>query len=58
MFLTPTDDETALVVEIFKVKHSQMLVSETQRLKGQPVADPFVIASAKARKGTVITEAV
>ena len=56
MFLTPADDETAFIVEIFKVKHFQTLVSETQRLKGKPVADPFVIASAKARKGTVITE--
>jgi len=33
-----------------------MLVTETQRLKGQPVADPFVIASAKVRGGAVVTE--
>jgi hypothetical protein len=56
MFFTPTDDETKFIAEIFRVKHFQMLVSETQRLKGQPVADPFVIAAARIRKGTVITE--
>ena len=32
------------------------LVREKQRLKGKPVADPFVIASAREAKGSVVTE--
>lgn len=56
MFVTPTPEETAFVAEILAVPHFDMLVTETQRLKGQPVADPFVIASAKVRGGTVVTE--
>lgn len=56
MFLTPGPDETQFVAEIFKVSHFQNLVTETQRLRGQPVADPFVIACAKVRSGCVVTE--
>ena len=56
MFLTPDAEETKFVGEIFAVNHFQALVGEAQRLKGQPVADPFVIASAQARGGTVVTE--
>ena len=56
MFLTPDAEETKFVGEIFAVNHFQALVGEAQRLKGQPVADPFVIASAQVRGGTVVTE--
>jgi hypothetical protein len=56
MFLTPGPEETTFVAKIFQVPHFQMLVTETQRLRGQPVADPFVIACASVRKGTVVTE--
>lgn len=56
MFLIPGPEETNFVATIFKVPHFQMLVTETQRLRGQPVADPFVIACAKVRSGTVVTE--
>jgi hypothetical protein len=48
----------AFVAEIFSVPHFQQLVSEQQRLKGVPVADPFVIAMAKIRCGCVVTEEV
>ncbi len=41
---------------IFQNKHFQSLIGEQQRLKGNPVADPFVIACAKARNATVVTE--
>ena len=58
LFVTPSAEETAFVAEIFAVPHFHMLVTETQRLKGQPVADPFVIASAKIRDGTVVTEEI
>jgi len=56
LFLTPTPEETALVAKIFQVKHFQALIGEKQRLKGQPVADPFVVAMAKARRGTAVTQ--
>lgn len=56
MFLIPGPEETAFVAKIFRVPHFQMLVTETQRLRGQPVADPFVIACASVRGGTVVTE--
>jgi len=44
------------VKEIFSVSHFRQLVAQKQRLRGTPVADPFVIASAKARQGCVVTE--
>ena len=56
MFLVPGPQETTFVATIFQVPHFQMLVTETQRLRGQPVADPFVIACASVREGTVVTE--
>ncbi len=58
MFLTPGANETSFVAKIFSVIHFQALVGETQRLKGQPVADPFVIACAHVQQGTVVTEEV
>lgn len=56
MFLTPGQAETAYVAKIFQVPHFQNLVTERQRLRGQPVADPFVIACAAVRSGCVVTE--
>jgi hypothetical protein len=56
MFLVPGAEEGQFVAEIFKVAHFQQLVGEEQRLKGQPVADPFVVACAKVCNGTVVTE--
>ena len=56
MFLAPSADEGTFVAQIFRVAHFQQLVGEEQRLKGQPVADPFVVACAKVRNGIVVTE--
>lgn len=56
IFATPTGPELQFVAEIFRVKHFQGLIGTQQRLKGTPVADPFVIACAKAHGGTVVTE--
>ncbi len=56
MFVVPGSEETAFVAEIFQVPHFRSLVGGAQQLKGQPVADPFLIACAKARGGTVVTE--
>ncbi|MDR1227407.1 MAG: DUF4411 family protein [Azoarcus sp.] len=56
LFTTPTANEQKFVAEIFKIQHFQGLIGAQQRLKGTPVADPFVIACAKANGGTVVTE--
>jgi hypothetical protein len=58
MFRIPTPEEMIFVGEIFKVKTFQALVGEKQRLRGSPVADPFVIASAKVLDGIVVTQEV
>lgn len=58
IFTTPTNVELQFVAQIFQVNHFQGLIGAQQRLKGTPVADPFVIACAKARNGTVVTEEV
>lgn len=56
LFVTPTGPELQFVADIFKVKHFQGLIGAQQRLKGTPVADPFVIACARINKATVVTE--
>ncbi|MGV6486772.1 PIN domain-containing protein [Stenotrophomonas bentonitica] len=56
IFTTPNAQELAFVASILAIKHFQSIIGEQQRLKGTPVADPFVIAAAMARKGTVVTE--
>jgi hypothetical protein len=56
MFALPDGDESKFVGEIFKVPHFKSLVGEQQRLKGSPVADPFLVASAKCCNGCVVTE--
>lgn len=56
IFAIPTASELEFVAEILKVPHFQGLIGERQRLRGMPVADPFVIACAKVNGGTVVTE--
>ena len=56
MFSTPTGAELLFVAEIFKIRHFQGLIGAQQRLKGTPVADPFVIACARIKQATVVTE--
>lgn len=56
IFATPTTDELRFVATIFQVRHFQALIGQQQRLKGTPVADPFVIACAKVHGGTLVTE--
>lgn len=56
IFTMPTAAELQFVAEIFTIQHFHMLIGEQQRLKGTPVADPFVIACAKIHGGTVVTE--
>ena len=56
IFTTPNAAELKFVTQILKITHFQSLIGERQRLKGTPVADPFVIACAKIKGGTVVTE--
>lgn len=56
LFTTPTGPELQFVAEILKIKHFQGLIGAQQRLKGTPVADPFVIACARVNKATIVTE--
>lgn len=56
VFTTPSAAELQFVAQIFQIPHFQGLIGQKQRLKGDPVADPFVIACAKVNGGTVVTE--
>lgn len=56
VFLTPGSDETAFVAQIFAVNHFQQMISKKAQQRGDEVADPFVIACAKIKNGTVVTE--
>ena len=55
-FHNPTNEEMLFVTQIFEVRHFQTLIRQQERLKGRPVADPFVIAKAKIiENGCVVT---
>lgn len=56
LFTTPTQAETTFVAEIFAVTMFQALVKPKNRLKGSPVADPWVIARAAHLGASVVTE--
>ncbi|MGA2226912.1 MAG: PIN domain-containing protein [Syntrophobacteraceae bacterium] len=58
IFLTPGPAESAFLAEIFAISHFRQLLSQKQILKATPVADPFIIASAKIRGACVVTEEV
>lgn len=56
VFTMPTAQETAFVARIFAIPHFQALIGQKALLRGTPVADPFLIACAYARGGTVVTQ--
>ncbi len=56
LFAKPTNEELLAVREILAVPHFQTLLGTKQVLTGTPVADPFVIAAAKVKSGTVVTQ--
>jgi hypothetical protein len=56
VFATPTADETEFVGRILAIPHFQQIIGTKARLVGTPVADPFVIACAAVRNGTVVSE--
>ena len=56
IFLPATAAEADFVRLLFSVPKFQGLIKARQLLKSGPAADPFVIASAYARKACVVTE--
>lgn len=56
VFRDPTPEEAGFVRDIFAVPRFGELVRKKQLLEGTAVADPFVIASARACSGCVVTE--
>ena len=58
LFLETTAEEFKFVAEIFQVRHFhfQAMIRKQERLKGKPVADPFVIARAKILNACVVTQ--
>ena len=56
LFLESTVEELKFVAEIFQVQHFQAMIRTQERLKGKPVADPFVIARAKIFNAYVVTQ--
>lgn len=56
IFRSVSGDEGQFVADIFSVNHFRTLIGQKQRLRGIPVADPFVIAAARACGGCVVTE--
>ena len=56
LFLESTTEELKFVGEIFQVRHFQAMIRKQERLKGKPVADPFVIARAKVSGACVVTQ--
>jgi hypothetical protein len=56
VFTMPTPAEQEFVAQIFAVPHFRQLIGARHQQRGDPVADPFVIACAKINSGTVVTE--
>lgn len=56
IFTVPTNEELQFVNRILSVPHFRSLISQESLLKGSPVADPFVIAAARVKRGCVVTE--
>jgi hypothetical protein len=56
VFHIPSNDECQIVSEIFKKNQYLGFVKRNNILKGMPVADPFIIAAAKAKGFCVVTQ--
>lgn len=56
IFQIPNNTECEIVASIFKKTQYQGFVKKNNILKGLPVADPFIIAAAKARNFFVVTQ--
>lgn len=55
-FRIPGVDETEFVSQIFAVPKFLEMVRRKNILEGRPVADPFLVAAARAYEGCVVTE--
>jgi len=58
IFLIPSPEETEFVGQIFSIAHFRTLINQRNMLRGSPVADPFVIASAYVNQACVVSEEV
>jgi hypothetical protein len=56
LFAKPTNQELLVVQQILAIPHFQTLITQRSILKGTPVADPFVVASASVNQGTVVSQ--
>jgi hypothetical protein len=56
IFCVPSIEEMQFVGEIFKIAHFQQSMGQNEILRGDPHADAFLVASAKIRGGTVVTQ--
>lgn len=56
IFLIASDEECEIVASIFRSEQYRGLVRRKNILRGSPVADPFLIAAAKTRRGIVVTQ--
>jgi len=56
IFLMPTDAEIRIVTEIMNNTEYRSLVARKKIRKGDPVADPFLIAASKSRNGLLVTQ--
>jgi len=55
-FQDPTQDELNFITQIYAVPHFRQNLSKKTLIKGDPFADPFIIAKARVRNATVVTE--
>ena len=56
IFHIPTNEECQIVTEIFSKNQYLGFVKRNNILKGMPVADPFIIAAAKVKGFSVVTQ--
>ena len=55
-FHDPTPEELSFITKIYSVPHFYNSISQKQLLKGDPFADPYIIAKAHIMHGTVVTQ--
>lgn len=56
IFLPASPVESSFIAQIFSIPHFSQLISEKAILQGKPVADPFLIASAKVKNSILVTQ--
>jgi hypothetical protein len=54
-FHDPTTEELGFITQIYSVPLFFNSINQQKLLKGEPIADPFIIAKAYVEKGTVVT---